>query len=723
MRRFRAAPFVFFLLICAGCGASPTPPLPAATVAPTSVNIQPTPLQTVSPTIAPTSTIAPTPTVLPASTFAPQPMLLPTIATDGTDKQTWVQLNPKSQTADFQAVSCPTSQVCYAIGENYNSNVVKTDDGGQTWRKVLPNGEHNLFSLSCPDLHTCFVAGYDYEKSKSGAGYIYRTTDGGASWQALTLQTPLPILNIDCPNAQTCYAIQTDHNPKQSAIYRTADGGQTWTRRSLPFTDSNAAALSCPTIQICFVVSGGDGPTWKAGVDEIARTTDGAQTWSLQTFANPLPDPGPMPTCPASAVCDYAYDTLIPNPDLHSIACPTIADCYAVGRGVVVLTHDGGATWRVRSQTPDGGPQYRYSTTIACWSASTCVTIENDAPLVTTDSGQTWNERKITGRSLRALACPSDTRCIGVGDGGFVIASDNSGTTWRNLSGETGFGLSAIACPDLTTCYAAGVNGKILVTKDKGATWTVHATGLTAGFNAISCPNSTTCFAVAGSSGSKGYLAVTMDGGETWHNRMADDDNLTDIACPSPRFCLAVNEFSDGVIISDGGTSIKRHDFTFDVPYTIKLACADEKTCFIPLRAEGFVATFDGGATWIKEGQPPAWTMGTGGLACPTTTTCIALSAGKTYQTTNGGKQWTSMGQMPPGDVWGLACADARTCIAVARKAGKSGLWRTPDTGSHWTDITPPAPASISAVACPSVTVCYGVGANGLVMRYSPPNP
>jgi hypothetical protein len=58
---------------------------------------------------------------------------------------------------------------------------------------------------------------------------------------------------------------------------------------------------------------------------------------------------------PANAQSTWVVDQTFPYPmaNLASVACPSVAECVAVGSGdMVALTDNGGTSWQAR--TPDG---------------------------------------------------------------------------------------------------------------------------------------------------------------------------------------------------------------------------------------------------------------------------------------------------------------------------------------------------------------------------------
>lgn len=67
---------------------------------------------------------------------------------------------------------------------SYMSQVLKTSDGGQTWKSVYLNNDENYPNgIHCYDANTCaFVAEAEQDSSKPGVS-IYYTNDGGDNWK------------------------------------------------------------------------------------------------------------------------------------------------------------------------------------------------------------------------------------------------------------------------------------------------------------------------------------------------------------------------------------------------------------------------------------------------------------------------------------------------------------------------------------------------------------
>ncbi len=330
---------------------------------------------------------------------------------------------------DLDAISCPTTTVCYAVGRrNLQSDegvIIGTTNGGHAWTVLSDRTSTPLFGVSCPSVTKCVAVGYSSNLSPATEpGLILSTTDGGHTWAAQSWRGDLDA--VSCPGVTTCYSTGLGLVSQQSII-ATTDGAD-WHDQILPpnTTDpthslGGLASISCPTPMVCY--AGGPGPS-NASLPVVVATTDGGQQWTLQR-------PGTV----------------------DSISCPIITTCYAVGvkHGGISLTRtiNGGRTWTDPTDPTEG---------------------LNDI-LIRAHPDAT----PINGiNTVDAIACPTDQTCYAVGYyvpyprsagvGGNVLVTSDGGRTWVYQPTPRGGGGSAIACPTATICYATSGNAIMATT-------------------------------------------------------------------------------------------------------------------------------------------------------------------------------------------------------------------------------------------------------------------
>ncbi len=128
-------------------------------------------------------------------------------------------------------------------GENPERGVFKTEDGGETWTKVLYVDERTGVAdleMDPGNPNKLIAALWDYRRwpwsfrsGGRGSG-LYLTVDGGRNWKKLTEEDGLPAgdlgrigLAIAPSDPDIVYAYI---EAKENAIYKSEDGGYTWSK-------------------------------------------------------------------------------------------------------------------------------------------------------------------------------------------------------------------------------------------------------------------------------------------------------------------------------------------------------------------------------------------------------------------------------------------------------------------------------------------------------------
>jgi photosystem II stability/assembly factor-like uncharacterized protein len=314
---------------------------------------------------------------------------------------------------------------------------------------TIPGKTARLVDIACPTAEVCYAVGAG--GSASGGGALLRTTDGGTNWTLRRLDTVTDVQRIECPSAAVCYAlgtVDTLAGGPSSAILSTADGGTTWHTYSLSRDRALDGVflldLACPGITTCHAVGAvfaADG-AFPTGV--VLSTDDGGTTWRARKLSG------------------YA---------LAGIVCRTAATCDTVGghagtsggESVFLTTDDGARTWRPQTTGALDGLYH-----LACPSPQVCLDVGySRAPgrsgrgviMVSTTGGATWQRRYSTGASdlaLEDIACPAVQVCVVVGEGGKVVVTRNAGATWTDATAIPSQEQTAISCPSAQVCYVVG---------------------------------------------------------------------------------------------------------------------------------------------------------------------------------------------------------------------------------------------------------------------------
>jgi len=354
--------------------------------------------------------------------------------------------------------------------------------------------------LTCPTATTCYVEG-DSASSPSGPADMnsfYVSTDGAQTWSVLPVPAHVTFTSaLACASRDACAAGALYYG-KQPVYLSTTNGGHSWTARPLPAGIGKIGELTCVTATDCQGLAAVPGAAQNPGLAVpaygiLVTTHDGGRHWVTAAF--PAGD------------------------GMQSLSCPTAAECVATGvtgpdqdTAIVLVSHDGGATWR---RGIIHGPLAEVpSPDVTCVDASHCRMLGYymGSKSVTVQLGGGMSE---TGPLQYSVFETSD-------DGG---ATWTSGTFPRSIPDPN---LNALVCPTARTCYAAGGD---LIPQRIGNTWNAESS----------------------------VVAVTHDAGRTWQrvsfavpakvpSGMQGDSFMAigQIQCPQPDACVAIGAVDQG---------------------------------------------------------------------------------------------------------------------------------------------------------------------------------
>ncbi len=299
------------------------------------------------------------------------------------------------------------------------------------------------------------------------------TTDGGTSW---TAYATLPaadfseVLGASCVTTSTCWIAGAGPND-QPEVADTTDGGQTWTLQT-PAAWADAAyswwpnSIDCVTATTCWVAGGTANSTQNP---VVAETTDGAD-WT--TFTN-LP-----------AISQYD-----PNGTylLNAISCISALDCVAGGgldeadgRAQVIFTTDGGATWTLSTDPTLTGVQQIFSLSCLpggsglpdCTAAADAVEAGGPVVITSADGGATWSGMETYDDTgwMSSVSCPDSAHCWAAGAGTTVglVGTADGGSTWSDVVSDTSNEYGTVSCASVAFCAATVDNALWVTTNDGG---------------------------------------------------------------------------------------------------------------------------------------------------------------------------------------------------------------------------------------------------------------
>jgi len=267
-----------------------------------------------------------------------------------------------------------------------NGTLLRTTDGGATWKKILTLTKDTLHDLYFADEKTGWVvAESDMLKLKTNdepRSYLLKTEDGGFSWRRLFLKSDgnPRLLRLVFADAQRGWVFG-----ETGAVFATQDGGAHWTQQASPTKHLLLGGTSLDQAQLLLV---GAGAT-------IIKTTDGGTTWR-------------------SGLLREAS-----NARFTAASCAGSKLGWAVGfAGSIFTTADGGRTWYGQKSNVDADLlDVRFIDAAEGWAAGS-----EGALLHTTDGGAHWTtESSGTSHALQRLFFTDRNHGWVVGFGGTIL--------------------------------------------------------------------------------------------------------------------------------------------------------------------------------------------------------------------------------------------------------------------------------------------------------------
>ncbi|CAN5634695.1 hypothetical protein BH24ACI2_BH24ACI2_02720 [soil metagenome] len=146
--------------------------------------------------------------------------------------------------------------------EVVDSLVMRTDDGGETWSRILVPSKRELFHLDFVNSSRGWIVG--------DKGIILVTYDGGVNWQVQQAGTDKALYNVDFRDDKNGFAVGG-----KGIILRTENGGETWEIVKTEFPNT--------FLRVDFA---DDKNGWIVGYGgTILRSADKGKTWIRQELA------------------------------------------------------------------------------------------------------------------------------------------------------------------------------------------------------------------------------------------------------------------------------------------------------------------------------------------------------------------------------------------------------------------------------------------------------
>ena len=417
-----------FLLTAMGCGVP-------ATVSPTvAVSTRAGPTSTTTPRLqleSPTIVVA---TALPL-TSVPPPTAAPVANTPQPAAPPGYR---EGQEIDLSLIEMVDLMDGWGVS---GPNVLRTRDGGQSWREVTPPDP--LLSATASEAFGAFLdqdnawVVFRHSHRIPSETVIWHTTDGGATWSASAtiLQESIgeeqwaEFSAVDANHAWVAFrGVYLGAGTHYTAhFFRTANGGITW--------DPLVADVGVDYTGFVFAGQDNGWLTWQttgayaAGPPEYAVTRDGGLTWDVA----PLPPPDDAPTL----FDDYEYSEPFQPNLLSTRAARLLVSSFQYDfhpeafTSYLYATENGGEDWETH-ELPS----------VVLASESTLIFFDAENGLLlgreiyrTEDAGQTWQHVKTVSwdgqfsfvDSLHGWAVARSGEAIA------LVKTYNGGSTWVEL--------------------------------------------------------------------------------------------------------------------------------------------------------------------------------------------------------------------------------------------------------------------------------------------------
>ena len=596
---------------------------------------------------------------------------------------------------------CPTNPdvVYIGMGEvELRGNVIpgdgvyKTTDGGKTW-KHMGLADSQMIGRVRVDPTNCnrvFVAALGHTFGPNAERGVFRSNDGGQTWQKVLFGDELTgavDLSIDPSNPQVVYASlwEVFRKPwllssggESSGLFKSTDGGTTWTELS-----RNPGLPAGPLGKIGVSVSGADPKRVYAIVEAagggVFRSDDAGASWQL--------------TDNDSARRQRAfYYTRI-------YADPVVRDRVYVLNTSFYRSNDAGASFSSIG-TPHGD---NHDLWIAPNNNSRMVEGNDGGANVSTNGGQTWTDQDYSTAQMYRLATTDDDPYLVCGeqqDRGATCVSSTGGDFF-GIPGGSESGPIAVDPRDSNVFYAGSCcgpftgsltrfdrSGKTGIGGRRIDPWPDNPMGHSAGDNLHrfqwTYPLVTNPAEPAAVFAGSQYVLKSTDGGQSWQ-RISPD--LT---------------YADPATLGDSGGPITRDQTGIEyyaTVFAIAPSTVDPKVIWAGSDDGRIHITTQGGGTWrnvTPRGLPKDSRVSMLDAGHQSTATAYAAVhryklddfRPYIYKTHSGGTAWTKITSgIPDGDfIWVVREDPVRRGLLYA--AAQHGVYVSFDDGSTWQSLS-----------------------------------
>jgi hypothetical protein len=491
-------------------------------------------------------------------------------------------------TEGFNGVSCPSTEMCVAVGEGVIATSADPAGGAGAWSVV--NVSRHLKAVSCASVSLCVAT--------DNHGDVWTSTDptGGArAWSEVHVDEEA-LGGVSCPSVKLCVAVGSEYGGDVVTATDPTGGAGAWTVTEVD-SGNTLYDVSCSSESLCVATdNNGDvltstDPTGGASAWSNAHVSGGliehvsCASWGLCVALNG--NEVITSTEPTGGSGAWTSTRLETAPALDGASCPAANLCVLAdsSSGVVTSTeptHDAG-TWTI---TP---VEVGYSVLqgVSCASVEMCVWVDDAGNVVTSvdpaGGSGAWVGSHVDAHALNSVSCPSTGFCVAVDDAGDVLSSTDptaGAGAWSIANVDGAIPLNEVSCASVHLCVAIDREGDVVSSNDPtggASAWSVAQVG-DSSLDGVSCPSEGLCVLADGGD----VITSTEPAGGTskWTARDVDAGSLGRISCPSVSLCVATGERPEAVVSWGDPTSGPWAEVSFeDLNGLGKISCAAGGPC------------------------------------------------------------------------------------------------------------------------------------------------